>query len=117
LFSNDIGKYTNGNFWYIVLFGNGVLIAVGNTSFFFQSKDFIIGLGMVGCVLAAVIGSFLLLVAFFPLLLRAYWIVVVVLLVVLIVLVVSVVAILLLVAMGVVGIYSFCIVRVTAFGI
>jgi hypothetical protein len=117
LFSNDIGKYTNGNFWYIVLFGNGVLIAVGNTSFFFQSKDFIIGLGMVGCVLAAVIGSFLLLVAFFPLLLRAYQIVVVVLLVVLIVLVVSVVAILLLVAMGVVGIYSFCIVRVTAFGI
>jgi hypothetical protein len=34
-----------------------------------RGKDFIIGLRMVGHVLAAVIGSFLLLVAFFPLVL------------------------------------------------
>jgi hypothetical protein len=108
------------------LFGNDVLIVVGNALFFFKSEDFIIGLGMVGHVLAAVIRSFLLLVAFFPLLLRACRIVVVVLLVVSIVLVVLVVAILLLVAVsvvvpiiatGVVGIYSFWIARVTAFGI
>jgi hypothetical protein len=107
------------------LFGNDDLIVVGNALFFFQSKDFIVRLGMVGRVLAAVIGSFLLLVAFFPLLLRACQIVVVALLVVSIVLVVSVVAILLLVAvavvvpiiaMAVVGIHSFRIARVTAFG-
>jgi hypothetical protein len=103
-----------------------MMTIVGNTSFFFQSEDFIIGLGMVGHVLAAVVGSVLLLVAFFPLLLRACWIAVVVLLVVLIVLVVLVVAILLLVAvavvvpiiaMGTVGIHSFWIARVVAFGI
>jgi hypothetical protein len=94
--------------------------------FVFQSKDFIVGLGMVGRVLAAVIRSFLLLVAFFPLLLRECQIAVVALLVVSIVLVVLVVAILLLVvvtvvvpinATGVVGIFSFWIVRVAAFGI
>jgi hypothetical protein len=108
------------------LFGNVVLIIVGNTSFFFQSEDFIVRLGMVGHVLAAVIGSFLLLVVFFPLLLRACWIMVVTLLVVLIVLIVLVVAILLVVAVvvavpiivtGVVGIYSFWIARVATFGI
>jgi hypothetical protein len=84
------------------LFGNGVFIIVGHASFFFQSIDFIVGLGMVDRVLAAVIGSFLLLVAFFPVLLRACWIVVVALLIVLIVLVVLVVAILLLIAVTVV---------------
>jgi hypothetical protein len=80
-------------------------------------------------VLAAVVGSFLLLVAFFPLLLRVCQIAVVVsLLVVLIVLVVSVVAILFVVVVmvavqlpivvtGIVGIYSFWIVRVATFGI
>jgi hypothetical protein len=81
---------------------------------------------MVGHVLAAVVGSFLLLVAFFPLLLRACWITVDTLLVVSIVLVVLVVAILLLVAVavvvpiiatGVVGSYSFWIARVTTFDI
>jgi hypothetical protein len=44
------------------LFGNDVLIIVGNASFFFQSKDFIIGLGMVGRVLAGcglAVGGFL----------------------------------------------------------
>jgi hypothetical protein len=97
-----------------------------NVALFFQGKDFIVGLGMVGHVLAAVIRSFLLLVAFLPLLLRACWITVVTLLVVLTILVVSVVAILLVVAvavvvpiiaMGVVGIYSFWIARVATFGI
>jgi hypothetical protein len=77
-------------------------------------------------VLAAVIGSFLLLVAFFPLLLRACQIMVVALLVVLIVLVVLAVVILLavvvgvavpIIVMGVVGIYSFWILRVATFGI
>jgi hypothetical protein len=70
---------------------------------------------MVGRVLAAVIRSFLLLVAFFPLLLRACQIMVVALLVVLTILVVLVVAILLVVAVavavliivtGIVDIYS-----------
>jgi hypothetical protein len=70
-FRNDIGEYTDGNFWYIVLFRDDVLIVGVNVALFFQGKDFIVGLGMVGRVLAAVVGSFLLLVAFFPLLLRA----------------------------------------------
>jgi hypothetical protein len=108
------------------LFDDDVVIIGVNVALFFQGEDFIVGLGMVGRVLASVIGSFLLLVAFFPLLLRACWIMVVTLLVVLIVLVVSIVAILLLVAVavvvpiiatGVVGIYSFWIARVTTFGI
>jgi hypothetical protein len=72
-----------------------------------------------GCrVLAVIVRSFLLLVVFVPLLLRACWIMVAALLVVLIILVVLVVAILLVVAvavavdvliiaMGIVGIYSF----------
>jgi hypothetical protein len=80
------------------LFGDNVSIIVVNAALFFQGKDFIIGLRMVGHVLAAVIGSFLLLVAFSPLLLRACWIMVVALLVVLTILVVLVVAILLVVA-------------------
>ena len=108
------------------MFGDDVLIIVVNVALFFQGKDFIVGLGMVGRVLAAVIRSFLLLVAFFPLLLRACQIMVVALLVVLIVLVVLVVVILLVVAvmvavpiivMGIVGIYSFWIARVATFGI
>jgi hypothetical protein len=125
-FCNDVGEYTDGNFWYVVLFGDDLLIVGVNVALFFQGKDFIVGLGMVGCVLAAVVGSFLLLVAFFPLLLRACWITVVTLLVVSTILVVSVVAILSvvavtivvpIVAMGVVGIYSFWIARVMTFGI
>jgi hypothetical protein len=108
------------------LFGDDVLIVGVNVALFFQGEDFIVGLRMVGRVLAAVVGSFLLLVAFFPLLLRACWITVVTLLVVSIVLVVLVVAILLLVAvavvvpiiaMAVVGIYSLWIARVATFGI
>jgi hypothetical protein len=83
------------------LFGDDVLIIVGNAALFFKGKDFIIRLGMVGGVLAAVIRSFLLLVAFFPLLLRACWIAVVVLLVVLTILVVLVVVIMLVVAVAV----------------
>jgi hypothetical protein len=106
--------------------GDDVMIVVVNLALFFQGEDFIVGLRMVIRVLAAVVGSFLLLVAFFPLLLRACWITVVTLLVFSIVLVVLVVAILLLVAvavvvpiivMGVVGIYSLWIARVTTFGI
>jgi hypothetical protein len=102
------------------------LIIGVNVALFFQGKDFIVGLGMVGCVLAAVVRSFLLLVAFFPLLLRACWIMVVTLLVVSTILVVLVVAILLvvavavvvpIVAMGIVGIYSFWIARVVTFSI
>jgi hypothetical protein len=108
------------------LFGDDVLVVGVNVALFFQGEDFIVRLGMVGCVLAAVVGSFLLLVAFFPLLLRACWITVVMLLVVLTILVVLVVAILLVVAVvvvvlivatGVVGIYSFWIARVATFGI
>jgi hypothetical protein len=108
------------------LFGDDVLNVGVNVALFFQGKDFIVGLGMVGRVLAAVVGSFYLLVAFFPLLLRACWITVVTLLVVLTILVVLVVVILLvvavrvvvpIVAMGVVGIYSFWIARVATFGI
>jgi hypothetical protein len=120
LFCNDVGKYTDGNFWYVVLFGDDVLIVGVNVALFFQGEDFIVRLGMVGRVLAAVVGSFLLLLAFFPLLLRACQITMVTLLVVLTILVVLVVAILLVVAvvvqiiaMGVVGIYSFWIARVT----
>jgi hypothetical protein len=79
------------------LFGDDALIVGVNVELFLQGKDFIIGLGMVGCVLAAVVGIFLLLVAFFPLLLRACQITAVVLLVVSTILVVLVVAILLVV--------------------
>jgi hypothetical protein len=108
------------------LFDDDILIVGVNVELFFQGKDFIIGLGMVGRVLAAVVGSFLLLVAFFPLLPRACQITAVVLLVVSTILVVLVVAILLvvavavvvsIVAMGIVGIYSFWIARVATFGI
>jgi hypothetical protein len=108
------------------LFGDDVLAVGVNVVLLFQGKDFIIGLGVVGRVLAAVVGSFLLLVAFFPLLLRACWIMVVTLLVVLTILVVSVAAILLvvavavvvpIVAMGIVGIYPFWIARVATFSI
>jgi hypothetical protein len=100
------------------LFGHDVLIVVGNAVLFFHGKDFIVSLRMVCHVLAMVIGSFLLLVAFLPLLLRACQIVVVALLVVLILLVVLVVAILLVIAVavpiivtGIVSIYSFWIAR------
>jgi hypothetical protein len=108
------------------LFGDDVLVVGINVALFFQGEDFIVGLGMVGHVLAAVVGSFLMLVTFFPLLLRACWITVVMLLVVSTILVVLVVAILLVVAVavvvliiatGVVGIYSFWIARVATFGI
>jgi hypothetical protein len=125
-FCNNVSKYTDGNFWYVDLFGDDALIVVGNAVIFFKGKDFIIRLGMVGCVLAVVVGSFLLLVAFFPLLLRACQITAVVLLVVLIIFVVLVIVIMLVVAvavavpiiaMGIVGIYSFWISRVTTFGI
>jgi hypothetical protein len=124
-FCNDIGEYTDYNFQYIVLFCD-VLIFVVNAALFFQGKDFIIGLGMVGGVLAAVIGSFLLLVAFFPVLPRACQITVVALLVVSTILVVLVVAILLVIVVvvaipiivtGIVGIYSSWIARVTTFSI
>ncbi len=118
---NNISKYTNGNFWYVDLFGDDVLIIVVDVALFFQGKDFIIRLRMVGHVLAVVIGSFLLLVVFFPFLLRACQITVAALLVILIILVVLVAAILLVVpvmvdvpiiVMGSFGIYSFWIVRV-----
>jgi hypothetical protein len=108
------------------VFGDNVLIVLVNVALFFQGKHFVIGLGMVGHLLAAVDRCFLLLVAFFPLLLRACQIMVVVLLVVSIVLVVSVVAILLVVVVtvavpvmvtGLVGIYFFWILRVMTFGI
>jgi hypothetical protein len=108
------------------LFGDDVLVVGVNVALFFQGKDVIVGLRMVGRVLAAVVGSFLLLVTFFSLLLRACWITVVTLLVVSTILVVLVVAILLVVAVtvvvpivatGVVGIYSFWIARVATFGI
>jgi hypothetical protein len=58
---------------------------------FFQSEDFIVGLGMVGRVLASIIGSFLLLVA--------------------------VAVVVPIIATGVVGIYSLWIARVTTLGI
>jgi hypothetical protein len=108
------------------LFGDDILIVILMWHFSSRGKDFIIRLGMVGCMLAAVIQSFLLLVAFFSLLLRACWIMVAALLVVLVILVVSVVVILLVVAVmvvvpiiatGVVGIYSFWVARVATFGI
>jgi hypothetical protein len=103
-----------------------VLIVVVNVALFFQGKNFIVRLGMVGGVMVAVVRSFLLLVAFFLLLLRACQIVVVTLLIVLTIVVVSVVVILLvvvvtvavpIVAMSVAGIYSFWISRVATFGI
>jgi hypothetical protein len=108
------------------LFGDDVLIIVVDEALFFYGKDFIVGLGMVGRMLAVVVQSFLLLVAFFSLLLRSCQIMVATLLVVLVILVVLVVAILLvvaftvvvpIVAMGVVCIYSFWVARVTTFGI
>jgi hypothetical protein len=86
------------------------LIIFVNVVLFFQGKDFIVGLGMVGHVLATVVRSFLLLVAFFPLLLRACRIVVVMLLVVLVVailLAVAVTVVVLIVVMGIVGMKSF----------
>jgi hypothetical protein len=68
-------------------------------------------------VLAAVIGSFLLLVAFFPLVLRACWIMVVALLVVSTILVVLIVAILLVVVVAVAILYiAMGIVGMTPFG-
>jgi hypothetical protein len=72
--------YTNYDFQYIVLFGDDVLIIVVDVVLFLQGKDFDVRLGMVGHVLAAVIGNFLL-VVFFPLLLRACQIMVATLLV------------------------------------
>jgi hypothetical protein len=108
------------------LFGDDILIVVIDVALFFQGKIFIIGLGMVGHMLAAVVQSFLLLVAFFSLLLRACQILVAALLVVLVIMVVLVVAILLVVAvalvvpiiaMDVVCLYSFWVMRVTTFGI
>jgi hypothetical protein len=107
-------------------FGDDILIIVVNAVLFFEGKVFIIGLRMVGSVLAAVIRSFLLSVAFFPLLLRACQILVVALLIVLTIMVVSVVVILLVVVVavavpiivtGIVGIYSFWILRVATFSI
>jgi hypothetical protein len=80
------------------LFGDDVLVVGVNVALFFQGKDFIVGLRMVGRVLAVVVRSFLLLVAFFPLLLRACQIMVVVFLVVSTILVVLVVVIVLVVA-------------------
>jgi hypothetical protein len=100
------------------LFGDDVLVVGVNVALFFQGKDFIIRLGMVGCVLAAVIGSFLLLVAFFPLLLRACWITVVTLLVVSTILVVLVVVILLVVVVAVVvPIVAMALLAFTPFGL
>jgi hypothetical protein len=111
------------------LFGDDVLVVGITVALFFQGKDFIVGLRMVGRVLAVVVGSFLLLVTFFPLLLRVCWIMVVTLLVVSTILVVLVVAILLVVAVAVVasliaasviliaGICSPWISRVATFGI
>ena len=125
-FCNDIGEYTYDDFWYIVLFEDDVWIIVINVVLFFQGEDFVVGFGVVGRVLAAVVRSFLLLVVFFPLLLRACRIMVAALLVVSIVLVVLVVAILLVVAVAiavsivatcVVGICSSGIARVMTFGI
>jgi hypothetical protein len=112
------------------LFGDDVLVIGINVALFFQGKDFIVGLGMVGHVLAAVIRGFLLLVIFFPLLLRACGIMVSTLLVASIILVVSVIAILLVVAavavvalliaasvILIVGVCSPWISRVATFGI
>jgi hypothetical protein len=102
------------------LFGDDVLIIFVNVVLFFQGKNFIVGLGMVGHVLAAVVRSFLLLVALIPLLLRACQIAVVMLLVVSVVailLVVAVMVVVLIVVTGIVGIYSFWIARVVPFGI
>ena len=105
------------------------LIIIVDVTLFFQGKDLVVRLRMVGHVLAAVVGSFLLLVVFFPLLLSACRIMVAVLLVVLIILVVLVVAILLVVAVagavliiamgivGIVGIHSFWIARFATFSI
>jgi hypothetical protein len=40
-FCNDVGKYTNGDFQYVVLFGDDVLIVLVNAALFFQGKDFV----------------------------------------------------------------------------
>jgi hypothetical protein len=75
---------------------------------------------MVGRVLAVVVRSFLLLVAFFPRLLRACQIMVVALLVVSVVAFLLVVAVMVTVPIfvkGIVCIYSFWIARVTTFSI
>jgi hypothetical protein len=75
---------------------------------------------MVGLVLAVVVRSFLLLVAFFPRLLRACQIMVVALLVVSVVAFLLVVAVMVTVPIfvkGIVCIYSFWIARVTTFSI
>jgi hypothetical protein len=120
LFWNDVGEYTNYNFWYIVLFGNGVLII--GAALFFQGKDFIVGLGMVG-VMAVIVGSFSLLVVFFPLLLRVCQIMVVALLVLVVSVAASLLVVVVMVAVPIVAtgalgtIYSFWILRVTTFGI
>jgi hypothetical protein len=97
-FCNDVDEYTDYDFQQVVLFGDDVLIIVVYVVLFFQGKDFVVRLRMLDRVLAAVVGSFLLLVVFFPSLLRACRIMVAALLVVLIILVVLVVAILLVVA-------------------
>jgi hypothetical protein len=113
------------------LFGDDVLIlVVVSVVLFFQSEDLIVRFGMVRSVLASIIQGFLLLVTFFPLLLRACRIMVSTLLVVSIILVVSVIAILLVVAavavvasliaasvILIVGICSPWISRVATFGI
>jgi hypothetical protein len=110
--------------------GVALILVVVLVVLFFQSEDFIVGLRMVGSVLASIIRSFLLLVTFFPLLLRACRIMVSTLLVASIILVVLVIAILLVVAavavvasliaasvILIVGICSPWISRVATFGI
>jgi hypothetical protein len=54
-FVTMLGSTLMANFWYVVLFGDDVLIIIVDVVLFFQGKDFIISLGMVGCLLAAVI--------------------------------------------------------------
>jgi hypothetical protein len=107
-----------------------LILIVVSVVLFFQSEDLIIGFGMVRSVLALIIRSFLLLVSFFPLLLRACQIMVSTLLVASIILDVSVILILLVVAavavvasliaasvILIVGICSPWILRVATFGI
>jgi hypothetical protein len=54
-FVTMLASTSMANFWYVVLFGDDVLIIIVDVVLFFQGKDFIISLGMVGCLLAAVI--------------------------------------------------------------
>jgi hypothetical protein len=54
-FVTMLGSTLMANFWYVVLFGDDVLIIIVDVVLFFQGKDFIISLGMVGHLLAAVI--------------------------------------------------------------